>query len=66
MGLLPGNWVHLFVGVEPIDITNRKIRRRKDLLLLAANKENTGDLSQSRKSGTLFFFFFCAMWKFPG
>ena len=45
--LLPRNWVHLLVGVEPIDTTKPKFRRRKDLLLLVASKENTGDFSQS-------------------
>ena len=45
--VVPKNWVHLLVGVEPIDTTKPKIGRRKDLLLLAASKENTGDLSQS-------------------
>ena len=43
------NWVDLLVGVEPKDTTKPKSRRRKDLLL-AASKENTGDLSQSRVS----------------
>ena len=43
------NWVRLLVGVEPIDTPKPKIRRRKDLLL-AASKENTGDLSQSSVS----------------
>ena len=44
--VLPENWVLLLVGVEPKDTTKPKIWRRKDLLL-AASKENTGDLSQS-------------------
>ena len=34
------------VGVEPKDTTEPRIGRRKDLLL-AASKENMGDLSQS-------------------
>ena len=45
--MLPENWVHLLVGVEPKDTTKPKIGRRKDLLLLVASKENTGELSQS-------------------
>ena len=44
--LLPENWVHVLLSVEPKDTTRPKFRRRKDLLL-AASKENTGDLSQS-------------------
>ena len=47
--LLPQNWVHLLVGVEPKDTTKPKIGRRNDLLL-AASKENTRDLSQSNVS----------------
>ena len=44
--LLPKNWVHLLVGVEPNDTTRPKRRRTK--LLLAATKETTtGKLSQS-------------------
>ena len=35
------------VDVKPLDATKPKIRRRKYLLLLAASKENTGDLSQN-------------------
>lgn len=38
------NWVCLLVGVQPIDTTKSKIGRRKDLLSLAAGKENTGGL----------------------
>ena len=45
--MFPKNWVFLLVSVEPKDTTKPKIRRRKDLLLLAAGKENTGDLAQS-------------------
>ena len=45
--LLPENWVCLLVGVKPTDITKPEMRRRKDLLLFAAIKENTKDLSQS-------------------
>ena len=37
------------VGVQPKDTTKPKTERRKDLLL-AASKENTGDLSQSSVS----------------
>ena len=33
-----------------MDTTKPKIGRRKDLLLLAPSKENTGDLSQSNVS----------------
>lgn len=44
--LLPEYWVHLLIGVEPKDTTKPKSRKRKDLLL-AAGKENLGDLSQS-------------------
>ena len=47
--VLPENWVHLLVGVEPKDTNKPKIGRRK-YLLLAASKENTGDLSQSSVS----------------
>ena len=38
------------MDVEPKDTAKPKIERRKDLLLLAASKENTGDLSQSSVS----------------
>ena len=34
------------MGVEPKDTTRPKVRRRKDLLLVAS-KENTGDLFRS-------------------
>lgn len=44
--LLRENWVLFFVNVDPIDTINLKIGRRKDLLLLAACKENTRNLSQ--------------------
>jgi len=44
--LLPENWVCLLVDVEPKD----RIGRRKDLLLLAASRENTKDPSQSSVS----------------
>lgn len=44
--LLPENWVPFFVNVDPIDTIKLKIGRRKDLLLLAACKENTRNLSQ--------------------
>ena len=47
--VLPKNWVCLLVDVEPKDTTKPEIKRRKDLLL-AANKENTGDPSQSSVS----------------
>ena len=40
------------VGIEPRDTTKLKHRKRKDLLLLAASKENTEDLSQSSVSQT--------------
>ena len=33
------------MGIEPIDTTKPKIKRRKDLVPIAS-KENTGDLSQ--------------------
>ena len=52
MILLPKIWVHFLVGVKPKDITKPKIGRRKDFLLLAANKENTETLSQSSVSPT--------------
>ena len=45
--LLPEIWVHLLVGEEPEDPTKSRIRGRNDLVLLAASKENTGDLSQN-------------------
>ena len=45
--MLPENWVcPRVVRIEPIATTKPEIERRKDLLL-AASKENTGDLSQS-------------------
>ena len=44
--LLPEHWVCLLMGVEPKDTTKPKIGRRKDPLL-AASKENTGNISQS-------------------
>ena len=49
LGLLPQNWVCLWLDVEPINTTKSKRKRRKDLLL-AARKENITDLSQSRVS----------------
>ena len=48
--LLSENWVHLFVGVEPIDTTNPKLRLMKDLLFLSVSKENNRDLSQNSVS----------------
>ena len=45
--LLPEKWVLFLVGVESKDSTKPKSGKRKDLLL-AASKENTGGLSQSR------------------
>lgn len=39
----------LLVGVEPIDTTKAKIRRREDWLL-ALSKENTKNLSQNSVS----------------
>ena len=45
--MLAENWVHLLVAVELIDTTKPKVGRRKNLLLLAASEENTGDLLQS-------------------
>ena len=45
--MLPKTWVNLLVGVKPIDITKPEMRRRKDLVLFAASKENTKDPSQS-------------------
>ena len=44
--LLPEYWVHLLIGVEPKDTTKPKSGRRKDSLL-AAGREDLGDLSQS-------------------
>ena len=41
--------VHLLVGMEPKDTTKPKIRKRKDLLLVAS-KEDTRDVSQSSVS----------------
>ena len=38
------------VVVQPKNTTKPKIRRKKDLLLLAVSKENTEDLSQSSVS----------------
>lgn len=52
MDIVTKNWVQLLVGVEPINTTKPKTERRKDLLLLAASKENTGHLSQSNDSPT--------------
>lgn len=48
--MLPENWVCLFLGVEPIDTIKPKKGKRRDLLLLAANKKKPGDISQSRAS----------------
>lgn len=48
--VLPENWVHLLVGIKPLDTTKVKNRERKDLLLLAASKWDPGDLSQSNVS----------------
>ena len=36
VSMLPQNWVHLLVGVEPKDTTKPKLRRRKDLLPAAS------------------------------
>ena len=47
--LLPQNWVHLLVGVEPKDTTKPKIGRKKDVLL-ALSKENIEDFSQTSVS----------------
>lgn len=44
------NWIGLLAGVEPIDTTKPKSRRRKGFSLLAASEENTGDISQSSVS----------------
>ena len=60
--VLPENWVHLLVGVKAKDTTKPKIRRGKDVLLLVASKEHTGDLPQSSvslnsKTGEVFLFF---------
>ena len=38
------------MGVKPIDTTEPNVGGKKDALLLAASKENTGDLSQSSVS----------------
>ena len=46
--LLPKNWVHILVGVEPMDTTKPKIIRKD--LLFAPSKENTRDPSQSNVS----------------
>ena len=46
ISLLPENWVHLLVGVEPKDTTKTESGRRKDLSL-ATSKENIRDISQS-------------------
>ena len=48
--LLPENWAHPFVDIEPIGTTNPKLRPMKDLLLLAAIKENNRDPSQNSVS----------------
>ena len=48
--MLLKNWVCFLVGVKPKDITKAKSGRRKDLLLLEASKENSGDFSQSSVS----------------
>ena len=45
--MLPENWVHLSAGAELIDTTKPSIGRSKNLLLLAASKQNTRDLFQS-------------------
>lgn len=48
--LLPQTWIRLLVGVRPKDTAKSKMGRRKDLLLLAASKENMRALSQSSVS----------------
>ena len=45
--LLPQSWFFLLLDVKPIVTNKPNIRRRKDLLLLAASKENIKNLSQS-------------------
>ena len=44
--LLPENWVPFFLNAGPVDTIKPKTGRRKDLLLLAACKENIRNLSQ--------------------
>lgn len=46
LNLLPENWVHLLVGVEPADTTKLKSGGRKDLSF-ATSKQNTREFSQS-------------------
>ena len=48
--MLLKNWVCFLVGVEPKDTTEAKSGRKKDLLLLEASKENSGDFPQSSVS----------------
>lgn len=42
LNLLAEDWVHLSADIKPKDTTKWKTRRRKDLQLLAASKENAG------------------------
>jgi len=44
--MLSENWVYLLVSFKPKNTTKPKMGRRMNLLL-AASKDNTGDLSQS-------------------
>ena len=37
-GATKKTWLHLLVGMEPKDTTKTKIRKRKDLLLVASKR----------------------------
>ena len=49
MYLLPENWVHLLVGLKPVNKMNPDIRR-EGLYLLAATRKNIRNFSQSSVS----------------
>ena len=52
MYLLPEDWVHLLVGLKPVNKMNLDIRRREGLYLLAATRKNIRNFSQSSVSST--------------
>ena len=50
MYLLPENWVHLLVGLKPVNKMKPDIRRRKGLYLFAVSRKNVRNFSQSSVS----------------
>ena len=50
MYLLPENWVHLLVGLKPVNKMKPDIRRRKGLYLFAVSRKNIRNFSQSSVS----------------